>query len=65
MADGAASARRHPVRGFFGGLLVGLGLALLLLSYSVVPFGGATPWVMIGVLTVLGLLWGLFGPRRA
>jgi hypothetical protein len=64
MAD-VAVQRRHPFRGFFGGLLFGLGLALLMLSYAVVPFGGATPWVVIGVFTVLGLAWGLFGPRRA
>jgi hypothetical protein len=56
--------RRHPFRGFFGGLLFGLGLALLLLSYAVVPFGAVTPWVVIGAFTVLGLLSGLFGPRR-
>lgn len=63
MAD-AVVDRKHPFRGFFGGLLFGLGLALLLLSYAVVPFGSATPWIVIGAFAVLGLLWGLFGPRR-
>lgn len=57
-------AKRHPFRGLVGGLLLGLGLALLLLSYAVVPFGSATPWIVIGGFAVLGALWGLFGPRR-
>jgi hypothetical protein len=55
---------RHPVLGFFGGLLLGAGLAAFVTSYAKAPYGVNTPWVILIGLTALGLLWGLLGPRR-
>jgi uncharacterized membrane protein len=63
-AQGVVRRRSHPFIGLIGGLLLGLGVALLLISYSVVPLGLATPWVVIALFVILGLLWGLFGPTR-
>lgn len=63
-AQGVVRRRSHPFIGLIGGLLLGLGVALLLISYSLAPLGVATPWVTIAVFVILGLLWGLFGPTR-
>jgi uncharacterized membrane protein len=63
-AQGVVRRRSHPFIGLIGGLLLGLGVALLLISYSLAPLGVATPWVTIAIFLVLGLLWGLFGPTR-
>lgn len=41
--------------GIFGGFFLGLGLAVILISVSVLPLGGATPLVLLG----LGLLVGI------
>ncbi len=56
--------KRHPIRGLVFGLLLGLGAALLLIAYSVVPLGVATPWIVIALGAIVGLLVGLFGPPR-
>lgn len=45
--------RRHPIRGFFGGLLIGLGLSILLVIYSVAPLGS---WTVLVVLLLFGAL---------
>jgi hypothetical protein len=53
--------RRHPFRGFFGGLLLGIGLALVLMQLSVAPLGQVTVLTVIALCTVLGLIavWAL------
>jgi hypothetical protein len=56
--------KRHPIRGFIFGLLLGLGVAMVLISYSIIPLGIATPWVVIAAGAIVGLLLGLFGPPR-
>ena len=63
-AQGVVRRRSHPFIGLIGGLLLGLGVALLLISYSIVPLGVVTPWVTIALFVILGLFWGLFGPTR-
>jgi hypothetical protein len=63
-AQGVVRRRSHPFIGLIGGLLLGVGVALLMISYSVVPLGVATPWLVIALFVILGLLWGLFGPTR-
>jgi VIT1/CCC1 family predicted Fe2+/Mn2+ transporter len=55
---------RHPFVGLIGGLLLGCGVAILLITYAIVPLGVATPYVVIALFVVLGLLWGLFAPTR-
>lgn len=56
--------RRHPVRGLFGGLLLGIGIALVLTQLSVAPLGTLTVVVVVALFTVLGLIasWAL-SPR--
>jgi hypothetical protein len=56
--------KRHPIRGLFGGLLFGLGLALALISFAVIALGTLTPWVVVGLCTVFGVLLGLVMPAR-
>jgi hypothetical protein len=55
---------RHPLRGFFGGLLFGIGLALVMVQLAFVPLGAATVIVVVGACTLLGLLFALFMPAR-
>lgn len=59
------STKRHPIRGFFGGLLAGLGLAFLLISFSVVALGTLTPVLIIVVFIVIGVVVGLAAPARS
>jgi multisubunit Na+/H+ antiporter MnhB subunit len=56
--------RRHPFRGFFGGLLLGLGVALLMIFVGFAPMGEITPWVVIVLGIVIGLLVAFAGPTR-
>ncbi len=56
--------KRHPVRGLIFGLSLGVGVALVLISLSVIPLGVATPWVAIAAGAIVGLLLGLGGPPR-
>ncbi len=53
--------RRHPIRGLFGGLLLGIGLALVLTQFSVAPIGQLTVVIVVALCTVLGLIaaWAL------
>jgi len=46
---------RRPVLGFFAGLVLGLGLALVLFVFGVVP----TTVVWLAVITGLGVMLGL------
>jgi uncharacterized protein YacL len=59
-----SSVKRHPVRGFFAGLLVGLGVALLGIVTSQIALGTIPPYICIVVGIVLGVLWAMFGPTR-
>ncbi len=56
---------RHPIRGFFAGLLVGLGVVIMLVIYAKAAY--TTPWPLLGIVgafAVVGVLVGLFGPTR-
>lgn len=55
----------HPVRGVFSGLLLGIGVAVVLVSCSVITFGTNTPLIVVGAGAVLGALWGGFAPARS
>ena len=56
--------KRYPIRGFFGGLLAGLAVAILLVLSSVIALGTLPPLICIVVGMVLGVLWAMFGPTR-
>ena len=49
--------RRHWLRGIIGGLLLGLGLALASIVYAFNAFGPLTPWVMVLIGLVIGILF--------
>lgn len=56
--------RRHPIRGFFWGLLMGLGITVALIITNTIALGTITP-ILVVVFTVLfGIVWGLFAPPR-
>ncbi len=54
--------RRHPWRGIFFGLLLGLGLGLMAIVYGFYVLGPLTPWILVGAGVVIGLLMA-FMPR--
>lgn len=54
--------RRHWIRGIFGGLLLGVGLAIASIVYALPVFGPPTPWILIAIGVVIGLLL-VFVPR--
>lgn len=54
----------HPIRGAIYGLILGIGLALLLVAFAVITIQFAIPVIVIILATVLGGVWGRFGPPR-
>lgn len=56
---------RHPLRGLLGGLITGLGIALMLVFLGVAVLG---TWTVVGLVVGFGLLGLLFAlawpPRR-
>jgi ABC-type antimicrobial peptide transport system permease subunit len=57
--------RRHPFRGLFFGLLLGLGLGLMSIVYGINTVGVITPWVAILVGILIGLLVAFLPSRKA
>ncbi|MDQ2966044.1 MAG: hypothetical protein M3R57_09380 [Chloroflexota bacterium] len=55
--------RGHTLSAVLGGLLVGLGSALLLVIYSVLPFAEYTPWAVLGLGLLLGIIVAVLGRR--
>jgi hypothetical protein len=55
---------RRPISGLLGGLLLGLGVALLLFSYAKIAMGTLAVPLVVVLGMVAGLLWGLFRPTR-
>lgn len=56
--------KRHPLRGVLGGLLLGLGLALLIITWGKAPFGTATPYVCLACGVAAGVVLDVAGPAR-
>jgi hypothetical protein len=56
--------RRHPLRGLFGGLLLGLGLSLILVMLAVPVFGQWTVIVFTLGLAVIGVILAYVLPAR-
>lgn len=55
---------RHPVRGLLGGLILGLGVALLLIFLGIAVLG---TWTVIGFVVgfgLIGLVFALAGPSK-
>lgn len=56
--------RRHPVLGFFAGLVFGLGLALVLFVFGVVPTSATWLGIVVGTCVVLGVVAAYVAPAR-
>ena len=56
--------KRYPIRGFFAGLLGGLGAGLALIVTSQIALGTITPLICIVVGAIAGVVWAMFGPTR-
>ncbi len=54
----------HPIRGAMYGLILGIGLVLLLITFAVITIQFVMPVIVIILATVLGGVWGRFGPPR-
>jgi hypothetical protein len=61
--------KRHPWRGLFFGFLLGLGLGIMAIIYGIYVLGPLTPWILVVVGVVIGLLvaflprpWGRGSP---
>ena len=54
--------KRHPIMGLFFGLLLGLGLGLMAIIYAIYFAGPLTPWILVVLGIVIGLLMS-FVPR--
>ena len=59
------SAKRHPVRGFFAGLLLGLGVALLLFVLGVLPMTLAGLAIITAIGIVVGIVLAYVAPVRS
>ena len=56
--------KRHPIRAFLGGLLLGLGISILLVTYAKIAFGRPTFIILTVAVAVVSLLLALFIPPR-
>lgn len=56
--------QRHPIRGGFYGLLLGLSVAIYLVLFAVTPFRISTMVIVVVVGVVVGGLWGAFAPAK-
>jgi hypothetical protein len=54
--------KRHPVMGLFFGLLLGIGLGLMAIIYGIYFAGPMTPWILVILGVVIGLVMS-FTPR--
>lgn len=54
--------KRHPWMGLFFGLLLGVGLGLMAIIYGLYFAGPLTPWLLVILGVVIGLLMA-FVPR--
>jgi hypothetical protein len=59
-----SNVQRHPVRGGLYGLLLGLGVAIYLVLFSVTPFSLTTMALVVVVVIALGAAWGAFAPPK-
>ena len=55
---------RHPIRGLLWGLVLGIGLAFMLVFSTIIVFARIPVVITITVGTLAGLLWSVLGPPR-
>jgi hypothetical protein len=59
----AAGSQGHTISAVVGGLLTGLGLAALLVLFSTLPLGSATPIVVLVLGLILGIIIAILARR--
>jgi hypothetical protein len=57
--------KKHPIRGLLWGLMFGLGLTLLLVVTKVINLDLITMIIVLAAGTLVGVLWGMFGPAKS
>ncbi len=62
--DTVQAVKYHPIRGATYGFVLGIGLALLLIAFSVITIQFTMPVIVIILVTALGGAWGRFGPLK-
>ncbi len=61
---GPLGRKRHPIRGALWGIPFGLGLALVLVSTTVIPLDLMQIVIVMLVGVALGVVWGMYGPAK-
>lgn len=56
--------QRHPIRGGFYGLLIGISVAIYLVLFAVTPFRISTLVTIVVIGAVVGALWGSVAPAK-
>ena len=56
--------KTYPVRGVLWGILFGLGLTLLLVTFGVIRLDLITMLITVIIGTGLGAAWSIFGPAK-
>ncbi|HSM02196.1 MAG TPA: hypothetical protein VK960_07170 [Acidimicrobiia bacterium] len=55
---------RHPIRGLMWGLVFGVGLTGLLISFSLVPLSISNLIIYPAIVAVVSTVWGSFAPPK-
>ncbi len=58
------TTKRRPVRGVLYGIVLGLGLALLVVGQGWAALGTWPPFLVLIAGVVIGTLWSTFGPAK-
>lgn len=59
------TTKRRPIRGLLYGLMLGLGLALLVVGQGIAALGTWPPFLVLVGGIIAGTLWSLYGPAKA
>ena len=59
-----AVVRRHPIRGFLWGLLMGIGLTLVLVLTKVIGLDLTMMIVVTAIAVLVGVLWSTVAPAK-
>lgn len=61
----ATSVKKHPIRGLFWGLFMGVGLALILIGRGVIAFGDTVSFIVVVLIGMaISVVWSMFGPAK-
>jgi len=61
----ATAVKKHPIRGLFWGLFMGVGLALILIGRGVIAFGDTVSFIVVVLIGMaISVVWSMFGPAK-